>query len=81
MKDSDLMATADEIYNLTTKLLAEGKPQFAVAAALTMIGLQIYKTSLSKEDYHKMVDSISETRDQVLSFHELNPSNSLESFH
>jgi hypothetical protein len=81
IKDSDLIAVTDEIYLITSKLIAEGSPPFAVAAALTMIGMQIYKTSLSKEDYYKMVDSISNSRDQVLSFDNLDFVSHSGSFH
>lgn len=70
-KDSDLMDVADRVYHMTTELLVEGHQQFAVAAALTMVAMQIYKSSLSKEDYNKMVDSISDSRDQIMSLNDM----------
>ena len=70
-QDSDLMAVTDRVYHMTTELLVEGHQQFAVAAALTMVAMQIYKSSLSKEDYDKMVDSISDSRDQVMSLNDI----------
>jgi len=70
-QDSDLMIVADKVYNMTTELLVEGHQQFAIAAALTMVAMQIYKSSLSKEDYDKMVDSISDSRDQIMSLNDM----------
>jgi len=70
-QDSDLIIVADRIYKTTTELMIEGHQQFAIAAALTMVAMQIYKSSLSKEDYDKMVDSISDSRDQVMSLNDI----------
>jgi competence transcription factor ComK len=70
-QDSDLMIVADKVYNMTTELLVEDHQQFAIAAALTMVAMQIYKSSLSKEDYDKMVDSISDSRDQIMSLNDM----------
>ena len=70
-QDSDLIIVADRIYKTTTELMIEGHQQFAIAAALTMIAMQIYKSSLSKEDYDKMIDSISDSRDQVMSLNDI----------
>lgn len=70
-QDSDLIIVADRIYKTTTELMIEGHQQFAIAAALTMVAMQIYKSSLSKEDYDKMVDSISNSRDQVMSLNDI----------
>lgn len=80
-QDSDLIIVADRIYKTTTELMIEGHQQFAIAAALTMVAMQIYKSSLSKEDYDKMVDSISDSRDQVLSFDNLDFVSHSGSFH
>jgi competence transcription factor ComK len=70
-QDSDLIIVADRIYKTTTELIIEGHQQFAIAAALTMVAMQIYKSSLSKEDYDKMVDSISDSRDQIMSLNDM----------
>ena len=70
-QDSDLIIVADRIYKTTTELIIEGHQQFAIAAALTMVAMQIYKSALSKEDYDKMVDSISDSRDQVMSLNDI----------
>lgn len=79
--ESDLEYVADKIYQMTGEIIAEGQKPFAVAAVLTMVALQIYKTSLSENDYNKMVDSISESRDKVKSLTEMIKSDFLRSFH
>ena len=40
----------------------------AVAAVFSAIGLEIYKSSLSEEDFNAMVDTISDTRLEIESF-------------
>ena len=35
---------------------------------MTRVALQIYKTSLSEQDYQKMVDFISSSRDEIEKF-------------
>lgn len=70
MTDSDLsnaFNTLDDVYKITNTLLEEGHTPFAVAAAYALVALQVYKTSLSDEDYNKMVDSIYESRGSVQS--------------
>ena len=39
-----------------------------LAAVLTTIGLSLYRTSLTGEDYDKMIDAIVSYKDQVKSF-------------
>jgi hypothetical protein len=63
--DNEMKNLADTVYNFTGKLVEEGNTPFAVAAVYTMIALQIYKTSLSEEEYHSMVNAISLSRDKV----------------
>jgi hypothetical protein len=70
-EDADLMTVSNELYQVTTELIIKGYKPFVIAAALTMIGMQIYKSCLSAQDYDKMVDSISEARNKVRSLDEL----------
>ena len=79
--DSDLNYAADQIYKMAGDMIADGQKPFAIAAIFTMIALQIYKTSLSKEDYDKMVDSISENRDKIKSLPEMVKEPFMKSFH
>lgn len=79
--EKELQIAADRIYRMTGEIISEGIPPFAVAAVLTMVSLQIYKTSLSPEEYNKMVDSISASRDRIQSLTDMVKSTYLQSFH
>jgi hypothetical protein len=48
-------------------MLEDGKP-LEVAATMMAQALSLYKTVLNAEDYDRMVDSISDSRDKVKSF-------------
>jgi len=63
--------TLDDVYKFTGTLIEDGHTPFAVAAAFTLVALQMYKTSMTDEDYNKMVDSISESRGRVKSLTEM----------
>jgi len=80
-ENTELAALADEIYTMAGRMIEEGNKPFAVAAVFTMIALQIYKTSLSEEDYQGMVDSISENRNQIKSLPEMLKNINLTKFH
>ena len=43
----------------------EGVRPLEIAAVLVTVGLSLYRTLLSEEDYESMVDSISESRHEV----------------
>lgn len=45
-------------------MLEDYKP-FEIAAIMMVQALSIYKTTLPEEEYNKIVDAISEKRDQV----------------
>jgi len=79
--DTELNAAADRIYKLAGDMIADGQKPFAIAAIFTMVALQIYKTSLTKEDYDMMVDSISDSRDKVQTLPELVKDPFMKSFH
>lgn len=63
--DFELQSLTNQMYTITEELVAEGNSPFAVAAVHVMIALQIYKSSLSEEEYNLMVDSISISRDKI----------------
>lgn len=50
---------------LTNNALEEGLSVHMIAAVMTTIGLSLYRTSLSEEDYDMMIDSITNLKDQV----------------
>jgi hypothetical protein len=65
-EENQLLAElADKTYGTVGELIIEGHTPLAVAAILTMISLQIYRTTLSEEDYNQMVHSIWESRHKV----------------
>lgn len=80
-ENEQMQSLADRMYRFTGDLIAEGNAAFAVAAVHTMIALQIYKSSLSEEEYNKMVDSISMSRDKVKSLLDMVNEPFLRSFH
>lgn len=53
------------VYEMTNEFLKDGYEPLAVAAMYTMVAMQIYKTTMSEEDYNAMVDVISNSRDKV----------------
>ncbi len=76
----DLMAKVDperevkliELYNsyleLTDKSLGNGHTALEVAPILIKLGLEIYKTVLSEEDFEKISKFIYESRNQINKF-------------
>ncbi len=50
---------------LTDKLLGEDVKAIEIAPILIKLGLEIYKTVMSPEDYNRMVDFISDHRDEI----------------
>ena len=64
--DNELKVLSDQIYDLTGELVESGSSPLAIAALYTTIAMQIYKTVLSEQDYHLMVDTLSDSRDKVI---------------
>jgi hypothetical protein len=54
-----------EKYVLFNNEMLESHRPLEIAAIMITQGLSIYKTMLSEEEYQKMVDSISDAREQV----------------
>ena len=56
------------VYDVAAELVTQedAKP-FAVAAVFVLVGLQMYRTSMTDEDYNKMVESIFKSRNEVKS--------------
>lgn len=70
-RDEELMAMEISYAELTHKFIQEGFNQYACAASMIKLAFMIYKSSMSAEDYNLMVDSISESRDRIKSFSEI----------
>lgn len=82
MNDNEnLEAIANSLYTMAGDMIAEGQKPFAVAAVFTMIALQIYKSSLSEQEYNLMVDSISENRHKIKSLTTMVNNPELKKFH
>jgi hypothetical protein len=71
--EEDQLKTIQTSYiELTRRFLAAGFDGFACAAIMTKLALMIYKSTLSEEEYHLMIDEISSSRDYVKTFEESN---------
>jgi len=69
--DEELMAMEISYAHLTHKFVEEGFSQYACAASMIKLAFMIYKSSLNPEDYNSMIDSISDSRDRIKSFAEI----------
>jgi hypothetical protein len=62
----------EDLYYTQVKLVAQltgtGYSPMEIAAILTRVALQIYRTTLSDTDYNQMIDFISESRNEVERF-------------
>lgn len=65
MNDENLINTYNEFMILTDKLLGEDVKAIEIAPILIKLGLEIYKTVLSPEEYDRMVDFISDHRGEI----------------
>ena len=65
MSDDNLVHTYQEFMSLTDTLLAKDIRAIEIAPILIKLGLEIYKTVLSKDEYERMVEFIYESRDDV----------------
>jgi len=65
MNDDVKELPISDIYKFSTEMVEKGYSPYAIAAMFTLVALQIYKTSMSTEEYNLMVDMISNNRDRV----------------
>lgn len=77
----NLNELSKEVYDFAGQLMDEGTEPFAIAALFIMVALQIYKTSMSPEDYNAMVDNISDSRDRIKRLDSLESSESSKIVH
>lgn len=73
MNDEKLIHTYNEFMTLTDQLLGENVRAIEIAPILIKLGLEIYKTVMSAEDYNRMVDFISDHRDEINDLSEFLP--------
>lgn len=69
--DEELMAMEISYVSLTQKFVEDGFNRYACAASMIKLAFMIYKSSMSEEDYNLMIDSISDNRDKIKSFQEI----------
>ena len=69
--DEELMAMEISYANLTHKFVDDGFNQYACAASMIKLAFMIYKSSLNAEEYNEMINSISDSRDRIKSFSEI----------
>ena len=56
------------LLRVTAELVNNGYDAMEISAVMTRVALQIYKTKLSDEDYNRMIDFISKSRDEIEKF-------------
>jgi hypothetical protein len=67
MTDRKLQQLYDNYLEFTDHMVSKHGPM-EVAAVMMAQALTIYKTSMSEDDYHRIVDDISASRDKVKTF-------------
>ncbi len=56
------------LVKITADLTTAGYNSMEISAVMTRVALQIYKTTLSEQDYNRMVDVISQSRNEIEKF-------------
>lgn len=65
MSENKLIELNALLYDLTGELISKGYEPFAIAATYSMISMQIYKTTMSDQEYNSMMDYISNNRGKI----------------
>jgi len=73
MSDDRLIEAYQEYMLTTDKLLSQGTKALELAPIMVKLGLEIYRTVMSEEDYNKMVDFISDNRGEIQDLSHLLP--------
>ena len=73
MNDDNLLHTYHEFMSLTDGLLAKDIKAIEIAPILIKLGLEIYKTILSEQEYERMVEFIYERRDDIKNLKDFMP--------
>jgi hypothetical protein len=68
MEDNKLEELYEEYLSLTAKLVSKGVPTLGIAGVMMAQAMSMYKTALSPNEYDMIIDSISDSRDQVKRF-------------
>ena len=73
MSEDHLIKAYQEYMLTTDTLLSQGVKALELAPIMVKLGLEIYKTIMSEEDYNKMVDFISDNRGEIQDLSDLLP--------
>lgn len=65
MNDDVKELPISDVYKFSTELVDKGYTPYAIAAMFTLVALQIYKSSMTDQEYNLMIDMISKNRDRV----------------
>ena len=66
--DKQLQEIYDRYMQFTDEMVGEYESVLEIAAVMMTQALSIYKSSMDTEDFNRMVDTISASRDQVKTF-------------
>lgn len=67
-REQKLIQLYKSFLDLTDKSLGEGYSGLEIAPILIKLGLEIYKTTLSEEDFEKICSFVYDSRDQINKF-------------
>jgi hypothetical protein len=68
MNDDQLNLLYAEVGKQTSELLSCNYSPMAIAGVMVAQAMSMYRTLLSDEEYHKMINFISDNRDNVKTF-------------
>ena len=64
---ADVLPIVEKAYmDISIKFTEAGISPMASAAVMAKLALMLYKSSLTEEEYNEMIDTISESRDSIL---------------
>ncbi len=70
-KDSnDMLDVQAALLDMVNDMVEDGVNSMVIAAMMSNIALQLYKTALSDEDYNAMIDYISANRGRITAFNQ-----------
>jgi hypothetical protein len=67
-EDTRLEDLYHTLLRITAELVNNGYDAMEISAVMTRVAFQIYKTKLTNEDFNRMVDFISQSRDEIQPF-------------
>lgn len=65
MNDDVKELPIEDVYKFSTEMIDKGYTPYAIAAMFTLVAMQIYKSSMTDQEYNLMIDMISKNRDRV----------------